>query len=268
MTTHDDYAGIHGVNFSTLKHFARSPADYKSAMAAHDDTPAMALGRLVHMRVFEPHTCADRLALWSGGRRAGAEWFEFQHDHVRKEIVRVQDFDAAEAIAAAVRAHPTASIYLSAPGECEVVRQWTDPGTGLACKGRVDKIVGDTLIELKTCRGCGPRQMSAAMHALSYHAQLAWYLDGFGLDDCRVIAVEKVPPKSCRSPKVRVYRVRPAAIDSGRDLYRIWMDRLVQCRATNQWPAWLPADLEEDWLDLPPYAYDADDTWEMEDADG
>jgi hypothetical protein len=90
----------------------------------------------------------------------------------------------------------------------------------------------------------------------SYHAQAAMYLDALaaaGQPRSRygLIAAEKAAPH-----KVRCYVLSDAAIEAGRDRYRGWLRALAECRAANQWPAWLPGEEQVMELDLPAYAYE------------
>ena len=68
-----DYAAAVGINFSTLKHMARSPMHYRYALEHPPaETPAMLLGRATHTAVFEPDRFQLDYAVWPGDRRGNA----------------------------------------------------------------------------------------------------------------------------------------------------------------------------------------------------
>jgi hypothetical protein len=103
-----DYATVPGVNWSTLKHMAKSPLHYKHACEnTRDDTPAFAFGRYVHALVFEPHRVAERYAVldgsfkldyivYEGGDRRGKVWEAFKAEHSGRLILKPAEADAIE----------------------------------------------------------------------------------------------------------------------------------------------------------------------------
>jgi hypothetical protein len=262
----DNYDKTDGVNFSTIKSFDHCPASYRHLLdAPREDCDAFVFGRLSHALTLEPETVDQRWVVWDGKVRRGKEWDAFQAANVDKYIMRCADFDPAANLAKAVRAHPTASVWL-ADFSAEVTVVWTDAETGIACKCRLDGINTDLAFDLKTTVDSSDRAMSSAMLRYSYHAQAAMYLDALaaaGQPRSRygLIAAEKAAPH-----KVRCYTLSEAAIEVGRTTYRKWLRTLAECRARDEWPAWLPGEEEVTELDLPAYAYDADDTFALEDA--
>ena len=252
------YDAIEAVNISTLKTMAISPRHYQHALTTpRADTDAMRLGRLMHALVFEPDTIDAHWVVWDGGRRAGKEWEAFLRANEGKEIIRApEDWDSAEAVAAAVRAHPAAERYLR-DGRPEQTLQWTDAETGLACKGRMDWITpGGIIVDLKTSRDITPRTVARQLAALSYHAQAAFYCDGAKVlthwsHGFVWIYVEQSAPYD-----VAVYTCPTDVLLAGRDLYRGWLRRVAECRETNVWPGVAPTELE---MQLPAWACGAND---------
>lgn len=261
----DAYDKTDGVNFSTIKAFDHCPASYRHLLdAPREDCDAFVFGRLAHALTLEPETVDQRWVVWDGKVRRGKEWEQFQADHAGCEIMRGADFDPAANLAKAVRTHPVASQWL-ADFSAEVTVVWTDAETGIACKCRLDGVGSDLAFDLKTTVDSSDRAMSSAMLRYSYHAQAAMYLDALAAAGQRrsqygLIAAEKAAPH-----KVRCYVLSDAAIEAGRDRYRGWLRALAECRARDEWPAWLPGEDSVSELDLPAYAYDAD-TFALEDA--
>jgi hypothetical protein len=264
--TREAYDSIEAANYSNLKAFEHSAALYQHRVTSpHEDCDAFVFGRLVHALTLEPETVDQRWVVWDGKVRRGKEWEQFQADHAGCEIMRGADFDPAANLANAVRTHPVASQWL-ADFSAEVTVVWTDAETGIACKCRLDGINTDLAFDLKTTVDSSDRAMSSAMLRYSYHAQAAMYLDALaaaGQPRSRygLIAAEKAAPH-----KVRCYTLSEGAIEVGRTTYRKWLRTLAECRARDEWPAWLPGEDSVSELDLPAYAYDADDTFELQEA--
>lgn len=241
-----EYDAIKAINWSTLKEIARSPLHYRHALRAGGKEPAdaMDLGNATHVLILEPHLFGERFAIWTGDRRAGKVWDAFEADAVASgmTVLRQADADKARAIAEAVRGNPVASPYLDGPGAFEATIRWTDDATGLACKGRADRIaenvpgVGRVLVDLKTARDISRRRFGYQAAQLGYHAQLAYYRDGlaasgYPVDAVVIVAVESAPPHDSG-----VLVVTDDTLYAGQEHYRELLDRLARCRAEDRWP--------------------------------
>jgi hypothetical protein len=226
------------LRFSHLKHMGASPAHYRASLTASYDTPAMRLGRLVHLITLTP----DRTVPVYEGTRRGRDWESFKERHVHEETVYTSsEFDAAVAIKEAVHHDPFAARLLLEPGLREHRIEWTRAGR--PCAGTPDHFNATTLIDLKTCASADPRRWQGRfgeIHKRSYHAQLAWYADGIeaaGMPKPReayLIAVETRAPFP-----VVVYRIEESELDAGRRQYSAWFEALRVCEEANHWPGYV-----------------------------
>ena len=238
------------VNWSTLKHIGQSPKHYRHWLThQREDSDAMQLGRLVHCAIYEPDRLAERYVQepnfhrgmkddtarakgYDGGKDAAAKW---TLENAGREIVAADLWASATAMAEAVRADPIAGAMVSG-GFAEQLVEWTDPVTGIECRGRVDHVNG-RLSDLKTARAVSPRWLAAEFARREYHGQLAFYAEGLALngidlaDPPAFIVVENVAPHD-----VVVLQMAPQEVKAGRDLFRRYLDTLAWCRETDQWP--------------------------------
>lgn len=256
-----NYAEINAVNWSTLSVMDRSPLHYRWAMEhPRADSDALRFGRAVHCLVLEPDLYGERYAVWDGPDRrtkAGKEqWLAFEDELGDRDVLAVETASTARAAASAVLACPAAADLLCG-ALVEQVLAWTDPETGINCKGRVDVIttVG-SVVDVKTARDISPRRFAASAAQFRYHGQIAFYYDGGaasgsvrGAAPPMIIAVESQPPYD-----VAVYDCSLFVVP-GRSLYRRLLTRLAECRRSDTWPGMAPGITE---LDLPPWAYGAD----------
>lgn len=251
------------VNYSGLKHFARSPAHYRFAMDHRDqlpDTDAMVLGRVAHLMVFEPHLLDLEIAIWGGGRRAGKEWTDFQAAHEGKEIVREQDLGGLREMTRAVREHPDVVPHL-AEGRAELTAIWQDPATGIECRGRMDWVSkSGVIVDLKTTRDAEPDAFARQAHQMFYHAQAAFYSDAVEVITgvrlpFMIVAVENTAPYP-----VQVYELSGEAIDAGRAAYRSWLRKYKRCAERGEWPGYSAGPLP---LYLPRWADKSGESFEL-----
>jgi hypothetical protein len=239
------------VNWSTLKNMRVSPKHYLHGLAApKEQTDAMLLGSLVHCMVLESTEVAKRYRLapnlhrgmnddtavakgYDGGKQAAAA-FDAEVSGCGATIVAPAIWDTAEAMAQAVADDPNAARYLSG-GVAEQRLTWTDPVTGIKCRGTVDYIGASRIVEFKTTRSIESFERDAAR--MGYHGQVAWYDSGVTLAGCHnpyppiVVVVESAPPFD-----VMVLDFPDDTYNAGCNLFRDLLDKLHECRTNDTWP--------------------------------
>jgi hypothetical protein len=246
-----NYGDIKAINFSSLKKLAVSPLYYRWCLDHPEpEKPAYVIGGAIHCSLFEPGKFADRYAVFEGTRR-GKAWDEWQSEHPGVRSLKPDEMSHVSGVVAAISAHRNAAAIIKAC-RVEEVTAWTDPVTGLACKGRIDGISPTYVVDIKSARDIAARIFLRASAGYLYHAQLAWYHDGAtaarkiaGDDLPWLIAVEKTAPYD-----VGLYRMTEATLAAGRAMCRSLMTLLTQCTEANFWPGKVP-DVEQ--LDLPAY---------------
>lgn len=257
----DGYMMMRGANWSSLKWLRESPMMYRYRRDnPQPDKPVFALGRATHALVFEPETFERDFVIWEGGRRSGKGWEDFQAEHKGQTILRTEDVDGCTAMADAVRRHPLVQPYLDG-GQFEVSMQWTDPNTGLACKGKPDWIIPARriLLDLKTSQTINGRAFGSDAARFGYHCQLAHYAQGcehaLGWKPSRVllVAVEKDPPHD-----VGIFELDEETLWAGYAEVQSLLTILRACRESDHWPgrydseqalqlpAWMFAENDED----------------------
>lgn len=256
----EQYERLEGVNFSTLKAMARSPAHYRHLLThGREDSDALKIGRAVHLAVYEPELFRETCVVWDDGPRRGKRWDAFRTKYAGCEILTAAEHERCVALATAVRLDAVAAKYVT-HGRAEQTLQWTHteeelggvPGFSLKCKGRVDWVpAAGALVDLKTCRDASPDGFGRAAWSLSYCMQAAFYVDGHkamtGEERPYVlVAAEKEAPYC-----VAVYRVPDIALELGREQYRALLRRLHECREANAWPGYATAEQD---LTLPRWA--------------
>lgn len=257
-----DYDSIEAVNFSTLKHMARSPRHYLHVLKnGVPETASMGRGTAAHIAALEPERFALEYAIFTGKRRAGKAWDEFLASATAegKKVLKESQLEEALEIRDAVRGDAAASACLS-NGHAEVAVVWRDEETGILCKGRVDFLRNDNVVsDLKIAADIAPFEFGKACARLQHHVQAAMYVDALEQvtkrrHESRIVAVEAKRPHD-----VIVYTLGEDVLGPGRDAYRAMLRQLAECRANDEWlglsrglemalslPAWVTGDAEDD----------------------
>lgn len=170
-----------------------------------------------------------------------------------KVPLRPADYAAAQAMVAAVKAHPIAGRLLTG-GAPERTLIWRDLTTGVLCRAKADYLRPDGIVDLKTAESAAPDDLSKAAHNHGYAIQAPFYLRGFrALDIDRAIgpapffvhiAVEKAPPYLVHVNQLteRAMAYGDRKVGEALEIYR-------DCTASGIWPGY-PTDEITD-IDLP-----------------
>lgn len=228
------------VRFSHLKNIRRSPAHYLDGLERHFDSASLRLGRIVDKAILG----GDAMVIYDGHRRGG-EWKEFEALNAGKEIVTTSETRVAAPIIDAVLKHEHA-MYLLRSGVQKKRIYWD--WLGRECSGEPD-VAGKYLVDLKTTRCSEPGQFTRQAMWFAWHAQIAWYRQGLLLSGAEppaqafIVAVETSPPYP-----VTVFCLTERAIEQGERLCRVWMERLLACEASGEWPEYVQSAVD---LDVP-----------------
>ena len=156
-----------------------------------------------------------------------------------KEIITEEMLDTANAMAVSLIRHPIVN-KLFKSGKAEQSMFWTDPDTGLYCKGRLDWASDlGYLVDLKTTIDASVEQFSRSIANFGYHRQNAMYVDGYTEITKTVtkgfifIAVESKAPHA-----VGVYNLDSEGEGQGRMEYKELLAQFGECLESDVWPAY------------------------------
>lgn len=227
------------VRFSCLKQMSRSPAHYLESLKGRPDSAAMRIGRLVHIAAF------GQTPLIYDGSRRGKAWEQFDAEHSGEDIFTAAEQQSADPIVESLLDNPAHwhAKELLTSGVAEKRLDWT--WLGRACRGTPD-VAGEFLVDLKTTRNAHPEHFKRDALWRSYHGQLAYYRQGMLLSglqppsECYIVAVETSPPYAAV-----VLRLTERTLEQGERLCRLWMEQLLACEASGQWPGYVQSVV--DW---------------------
>jgi hypothetical protein len=251
----EDYHRGPGISSSGLKRLLPpyTPAHYRYGEYA--TSAAMDFGKVAH-----------RLVLGDGDSFAVSPFDSFRSKEAREwkaeqeaqgvVIVSEAELATAQAMAAAVHAHPTAGPLFD-DGKAEQSLYWTDDETGVLCRARVDwlrnLVEGRRLIvpDYKSARTAARDPFGRAAADFGYIISARFYLRGckaLGLDPDPVfvlVAQEKVAPYL-----IGVYTPDDEDLEHADQLISRGLRLYADCLANDTWPGY-PTTVQT--LPLPVY---------------
>ncbi len=246
--TEDEYRKDPGVNKSTLWEIRKSPAHYRWAVdhqGEEEDTPAMKLGRAVHMAVLQPDEFVKHYAVAPDVDRrtkdGKAAYSQFLAEHEGCEVLTEDEFDTINDMAMSVRRNSFLKPEMMEKTEMPLF--WDDPRTGIRCKCRIDAVVpmGEKalIVDLKTTADASTEAFTRDAIRMGYHVQAAHYMNGireqgvYRNPEWWFVAVEKKPPYA-----VNMIRMSDSMLDAGKFKLIDLMSQLDMCLIDDEWPGY------------------------------
>lgn len=239
-----DYHSHKALSSTEARLLLESPAKYrwrKDNPPLIDDSPKFDIGKAVHAKVLG----------------AGAEVIVVDADDWRTKAAReareearaagkapllTREFEAVNAMAEAVLAHPTARALLSQPGESEV-SVFAEVG-GVDTRARFDFLPNRTdrrtvAVDLKTTVDASLREFEKSVARYQYDVQAVWYGDTYEAATGDTgsafvfIAVEKEAPYL-----TAVYQLPIVWMEMGKAKAKRARELFAECTATGVWPGY------------------------------
>lgn len=249
----DHYNNIVALNYSGCKALLRSPGHYKAWLTEDKkDSPALQMGRLVHLAALQPELLAERVAvapIVDRRTKDGKAAYEAFQAGLKEgqECVSQDIYD--DVIRIANVAHKSLLDLNLADWKTEM---GCVLGLGpITIKGRPDLIAKDAngdlvIVDLKTTQDASPSAFAKDVANFKYHLQAAFYMRLTGAKKFIILAQEKELP--CAN---RVYTLDEAALAEGNRLMDEALALYAQCVAFDSWPTY-SKDITE--LSLPKWA--------------
>ena len=240
----EEYRNTPGLNYSLAKELTRSPAHYLAALNApeEEETPALRLGRLVHLATLQPkeYDRTIRVAPKVDRRfKEGKEtWAAFQSSlQPGEEAITQQEGDQVMNISAPA-ADALQLIFSQNKGDVAFEQPCFATVNDVRIKGRPDVVVTRTdgtklVVDLKTTNDASVKSFTKDIANYKYFLQAAWYTRLVGATDFVFVAVEKEPPYEYSIIRIDEESMRQAnaVMDSVLALYS-------QCVTFKQFPGY------------------------------
>ena len=214
------YADTEFISNSMLGLLKKSPKDLDMFFQKGGslETPAMVFGRAFHKAILEPEIFSDEVVVYDGKTKRGKAWDEFSEANFDKDIITEAEFDCLRKMRHNLRKNKDIDELLV--GNKEVPMVWEDSLSSVRCKGKVDILHKDVIVDIKTTQDASFEGFRRSSYKYGYNRQAAFYLDGFGAKEFIFVVIEKKAPYN-----IGVYHCSDEFIESGREEYsRLLMD--------------------------------------------
>lgn len=202
-------------------------------------TRDMERGTAVHALLFGTR----KVVGYPGQQRRGKEYDAFAAANPDSEILTMNEYAKAQAMADAVRRSAIADQYLLGTFEKTLHFRWM----GLDCRATPDVRGSDFVTELKTSKSSDPAQFVWHARRMHYHAQVkfqeyACEKHSIRIRDHWIVCVESEPPHP-----VTVFHVEPEALEEGEKLLMLWAERLKACETARSYPPYVETTVPLVW---------------------
>lgn len=221
---------------------------------------AFSFGHAWHSRVLgKGEEIAVRPAEFDSWRTNAAKAWRSEQEAAGRSVILPEDWEAVEAMAAAVYEREEAARLLAQPGRPELAMFWVDPATGVKRRALVDYMPDRPnangvleIVDIKSTDSASPDDdLERKIYKYGYFRQAVTIMDGaiaLGLaEDATVFFIfqEKTAPYLVQEVELDAQAQLAGSIENHRALmvYK-------QCLETGVWPSYSPGTVT---LSLPPY---------------
>lgn len=244
------YRAMDGVNRTLLEILHNSSPEHAKYYLENPphSTPSMELGIAVHLACLEPKKYSEQVVTVSSRSAKNKEL------NPGKTLVLESELETIEGVKQALWKRkiefkgqlitPAELIGLS---QVEKTIVFNDPVTSLRCKGKLDMIYEDAIIDLKTTTSIA--QFKKDAYKFGMGRQAAFYIQGLAMAtesmpaDFYFIVCEKEPPYA-----IAIFKASEPLIRRGVEETRKALDTISICLQTNEWPSY---PCETQLLELP-----------------
>lgn len=242
------YHALPGLSSTGMKWLLRSPKHYRQNMDHRIEKPAFDRGHAVHAKVLGTGLDVvgipvDLLASNGAASTTAAKAFIAEARAAGKVPVKADVMAQVDAIAEAVLANPKAAALLELPGRVEVSMFADDPETGVALRGRIDRLTDLpdgrlANVDLKSTSDVRRRKIVRTIEDFGYDTQSEVYrhllrlITGAEAAPTHLVFVETDPPHEVRV----VQLAHPDWITGGARKMRDAIDIYARCLRLDQWP--------------------------------
>lgn len=205
----------------------------------------------VYKDVFDKGTIAHKLVLRSDDDRIRVAdtyewkpwqtWNPWKAEHRANGLIPIHRGDLLDAsrMAAAVRRHKVASRLFS-EGRPELSLYWIDEDTGVTCRGRLDWLRDDCIVDLKTTHKADDRNITKQSASFGYAMAADWYRRGVKALTGEWLPFIHVFVESEQPHIVHVTRLDDEFLAIGSEMNDKALTLFAECVAKDEWPGYNP----------------------------
>lgn len=197
---------------------------------------------------------------WSNNANFCKDWNAEQADQ-GKTIYKASDYQRALKIVHSIGEHDTAAKWLQG-AEYQVAIVWQDEETGIMCKGRLDAITPEMLIDAKTTGNASPKEFKRTCNNFMYHVQDVMYSEGYKAVTGKELPFGFIVAESESPHCVACYNLGPESKETAKSMFRRAITRYKDYLANG--PVGYSTEQQE--IEIPQYAIYEEDEIELDDS--
>ena len=179
------YLGSNALSSSSMKKLLESPKSYVKSLNMSSDSPALSLGRLVHLAVLEPHRLDDIIV--AQGTKANKPYKDAVAQFGSANVFTQSEYTSASYISEAVwKNKEVADLLSTCKAEVPAIKEID----GYAVRGKADALGFNRIIDLKTTSDPVDRFYWTAKN-YNYAIQAAIYMHLIDVDEVIFLVVNK-----------------------------------------------------------------------------
>lgn len=202
----EEYEKSPALSYSAAKELARSPRHYLEWLNApeEEETPALRLGRLVHLCTLQPKVFDETIRIAPKCDRRFKEGKEiyaaFQSSlQPGQEAITESEGEAVTSISTAAKEGIDALLKHYEGKDCQFEVPVFSPYRNVNIKGMPDLVftagTGEKIVvDVKTCADASPKAFLKDIANFKYYLQAVWYMQLTGATQFVFLAVEKTAP--------------------------------------------------------------------------
>lgn len=234
----EEYHKLPGLSSTGLKNMSVSPGYYWTMREAYREREQEEV--LIHL-ILESPKAFEKQVVVVGDRRLKVNREKAEAaTHSGQTPVSQELYDRIHLIRHSVETHPETSGFLR-DGEPEVSMFWEHPRYGFECRGRVDRLLGTTLLDYK-CVGAtlsNPVDLEWLVYRQRWHWQADHYCDGFQTitgkqADFAHIYIDHRTGWRVKHP-IEIRTIPASSMEKARNDYDASLFRYKECLENNDW---------------------------------
>ncbi len=200
----EDYFKTLALNSSSLKLGESSPyhidcsvrnikeCDSSGNIIEQEDKKHFVIGGAYHTLVFEPKEFSSRYLIFDRSKmpvpdstmnkKENKEWkkaIEQEAESAGLTLLDSNDYDLLQRMRDGLLRRTSVRNIIEAPGKLEHTMLWQHPEYQINCKGKIDKLLSNAIIDIKTATRCSKKEFSYAWNGYNYALQAAFYQEGY-----------------------------------------------------------------------------------------
>lgn len=209
-------------------------------------------GTLAHLALMQPELISQRVAVWSGGRRAGKVWDEFSEWNYNKIIIPQDEFGSVMAAVSQIKeTQRVRELFSGADVEVSLFSEEQVGSDVIYCCGRADAIKRDGdityILDFKTTEtGIDSRSVNRTICDFKYREKMAcyrrWYCQVTGEDSDSVQCI-LVFGRITYPYGVRIMKITTLALDWGEWKLKEAINAVAPCIKSRSWPIFSISDV-------------------------